>query len=229
MQAQEDQLPGSAKKQAGRDPQLSPKHQQADPKPQAVQQLSPAKPVFTQPPDSGSSSAASSSSEDGAEEVYAPSQKQAASEPVIRAQASEQIREAEQIERQERGKNSKATEESEQQQKGTAQKGAEGDSESWHSLQEERALPGASQKAVPTTPQSHHLPASQNARVQTPPSQRLPVKPAQAAGISTPVPIEPATGAHCSPARGAAGKRSVPASLQAGFLWSPDQTGVLTK
>ena len=208
-------VPVSAAKQYSQDYRLSPSPQQLD------------RSAQHQPAPSESSLEASSASDDSAEEAAAAStaQNRAASRPMTRAQAMEANGVAEQEEIGERNKDGQAAEESGGQQEDAAAKGADVESESWHSLQEERAAPGGSHKAVPPTPQSQHLPRKQNAPLHTPPSQRLSAKPANAVGISTPVPIEPATGAHCKPRPGEAARRSVPASLQEGFLWSPDQAG----
>ena len=223
------QLPGSAAKQSSRDPRVDSLPQQLakSSQHQATQKIRPAQLVATQRAQSESSSEASSCSEDSAEYDTVPiAQTQAASRPVTRAQVSKEKGVAEQEENEERDLEGQGVDKFGGQRREAARKGADMESESWHSLQEDRAGPDASQKAVHITPQSQHFPAKQNALLRTPPSQRQPVKPASAATVATPVPIEAATGAQCEAGQGEAAKRSVPASLQADFLWSPDQAGL---
>ncbi len=184
--------------------------------------------MYTQPAESALTSEATSSSREGsAEEIAAPAlQTEAASRPITRAQAKNGKGAAERADSEERDEESDEAAEPGQQGKDAAERRAGEESESWHSLQEEeKVLQTESQKAMPSTPQSQPLPAPQKGNPGTPHSQRVLAKPISDANVMTPVPIEPATGAHCLPSHSEPTKRAVPGSLQAGFLWSPDQAG----
>ena len=215
-QAQGMKLPDSATKRASRDPRPSPEQQEpvqgSQPSLPAAQKGKSAQPIRTQPAESSSGSEASASSDrDSAEEEAIPIiPREKASRPATRSQVSKGREQAEQEESGNKHGEAREAEHANEPSKAAAGGRADRESESWHSLEEERPGQGASPKVVHSTPQSRK-----------PSPKALTI-----AAVSTPVPIEPATGANCLPSHSGLGRRSLPVSLQEGFLWSPDQAGV---